>query len=242
VYDFASNHIPEELLSASEPNPTEEQYHDWVVLRRIGSVGLLWNRSGDAWLGTRGIKSADRKAALARLLARGQVMEARVEGIKLPLYMRSEDRASLDNALHSDAPPPRAVILAPLDNLIWDRRFVEELFGFTYRWEVYKPVAERQYGYYVLPILRGDRFVARFEPGRDKASGALVVKKWWWEPGVSPSERMRSDLRDCFERFLRYLGTDTLHVDITTAERAGLDWLASTPWCELRTEVAQEKG
>ena len=42
-------------------------------------------------------------------------------------------------------------------------------------------------GYYVLPILYGDRFVARFEPGRDKKSGALVIKQWWWEPDVTPT-------------------------------------------------------
>jgi uncharacterized protein YcaQ len=227
VYDFASRHIPEELLSASDPNETEEQFHDWYVLRRIGSVGLLWNKAGNAWLGMRGIKSKERTAALTRLLRQGKVVEARVEGIEPPLYMRSEDRAILDNMLDSDGLSPRAVILAPLDNLLWDRRFAEELFDFYYVWEVYKPVAERRYGYYVLPILYGDQFVARFEPGRDKKSGALTIKNWWWESGVNPSEKMRADLLDCFKRFLAYLGTDDLRMDSKTAEQAGLDWLIS---------------
>jgi uncharacterized protein YcaQ len=225
VYDFTRRHIPEALLSAPEPNRTEEQYHDWYVLRRIGSIGLLWNRSGDAWLGMRVIKSKDRQAALARLLERGQVIEVGVEGIDLPLYIRSQDRATLDGVLDADPPPPRAAILAPLDNLLWDRRFVEALSGFSYIWEVYKPVAQRQYGYYVLPILYGDRFVARFEPGQDKEKGAMIVKNWWWEPGVTPSARMRSALRDCFERFVRYLGADELQVDGETRERADLGWL-----------------
>ena len=228
VYDFAHRHIPEELLSAVDPNETEAQYHDWRVLRRIGSVGLLWSKSGDAWLGMPGIKSKERQAALARLLKQGKVIEVHVEGIKPPLYMRSEDRITLDKTVDSNDLLPRAVILAPLDNLLWDRRFVEELFDFYYIWEVYKPVAERRYGYYVLPILHGDRFVARFEPGQDKKSGALIIKKWWWESGVTPSKRMRSDLRRCFERFLSYLGTDDLQIDGETTEQAGLDWLTST--------------
>ena len=225
VYDFATRHIPEELLSAPDPNETEEQYRDWYVLRRIGSVGLLWDKAGGAWLGS-GIKSRERKAALARLLERGKVIEVRVAGMGLPLYMRSEDRATLDYALESDGVAPRAAIVAPLDNLLWDRRFVKELFGFYYVWEVYKPAAERRYGYYVLPVLYGDRFVARFEPGRDKESGALLIKNWWWEDGAAPSEEMRSELLHCFERFLSILGTDDLRIDGQIAKQASLDWLA----------------
>ena len=228
VYDFASHHIPEELLSASDPNETEERYHDWYVLRRIGSIGLLWNKSGDAWLGIRGIKSKERTAALTRLLRQGKVIEVRVDGIEPPLYMRSEDRTILDKTLNSGGLLPRAAILAPLDNLLWDRRFAQELFDFYYVWEVYKPVAERRYGYYVLPILYGDRFVARFEPGRDKKSGALIIKNWWWESGVTPQKRMQSDLLHCFKQFLGYLGTDDLRIDSKTVEQAGLDWLIST--------------
>jgi uncharacterized protein YcaQ len=228
VYDFAHRHLPGELLSASDPNQTEEQYQDWYVLRRIGSVGLLWNRSGDAWLGMPEIKSKERNRALTRLLRQGKVVEVCVEGIEPPLYMRSEDKGRLDHTLDPDDPPSRATIMAPLDNLLWDRRLAKELFDFEYRWEVYKPVAERRYGYYVLPILYGDRFVARFEPGRDKKSGTLIIKKWWWESGVIPSERMQSDLRQCFKRFLRYLGTDNFQIDGKTAEQEGLDWLMST--------------
>jgi uncharacterized protein YcaQ len=228
VYDFASRHIPEALLSAPDPNPTEEQFHNWYVLRRIGSIGLIWNRAGDAWLGMQRIKSKQRTAALARLLEKGQVMEVRVPDIEQSLYLRSEDRATLERALDSDDLPPRAAILAPLDNLLWDRRFVEALFGFYYIWEVYKPVAERRYGYYVLPILYGDQFVARFEPGRDKESGAVMIKNWWWEPGVNQSEAMRADLRRCFQRFLGTLGTDDLRIDGKAVAQAGLDWLSST--------------
>ena len=227
VYDFANSHIPEELLLARDPNETEEQYHDWYVLRRIGSVGLLWGRSGGAWLAMPGIKSSERRLALTRLLQQGKVLEVRVEGMESPLYVRSEDQSSLNQVLDSDVQAPHAVILAPLDNLLWDRRFVEEMFDFYYRWEVYKPVAERRYGYYVLPVLHGDRFVARFEPGRDKKSGALIIKKWWWESGVSQSERMHLNLLHCFKRFLNYLGTDNLQIDSKTAEQAGLDWLTS---------------
>ena len=226
VYDLTSRHLPEDLLSASDPNETEEQFHDWYVHRRIGGVGLLWDKSGDAWLGMPGIKSKERKAALSRLLKQGKVIEVGVDGIKLPLYMRSEDEMLLNKTLDSRTPLSRAAIIAPLDNLLWDRRFVAELFGFTYIWEVYKPVAERRYGYYVLPILYGDRFVARFEPGQDKKNGTLIIKKLWWELGVKQSERMHNDLIQCFGQFLNFLGADNLRIENTAIEQAGLDWLA----------------
>lgn len=220
VYDFASRHIPQELLSAPDPNETEGQFHDWYVLRRIGSMGLIWAKSGGAWLGMLGIKSQARKAALARLLEQDKIVRVDVEGINTPLYIRSQDAPTLDRSLNFDHALPRAAIIAPLDNLLWDRRFVEALFGFSYVWEVYKPAAERRYGYYVLPILYGDRFVARFDPGRDKKRGALIVKKWWWEPCVTPTQEMQAELICCFERFLNYLGANQLEI-----EQTGLDWL-----------------
>ena len=225
VYDFARRHIPAELLLASDPNKTEQQFHDWCVLRRIGSIGLVWNKSGDAWLGMQGIKSRERTAAIARLLEYGKLFQVRVEVIETPFYMRSDDWYTLDKVLASDDSMSQAVIIAPLDNLLWDRRLVEVLFDFYYRWEVYKPAAERRYGYYVLPILYGDRFIARFEPGRDKKNGALIIKKWWWEVGANPSKRIKSELCQCIKRFLTYLGTNTLQIDRDIVEDAGLAWL-----------------
>jgi uncharacterized protein YcaQ len=224
VYDFAHRHIPAELLSAPDPNPSLMQFHDWYVLRRIGGIGLVWNKAGDAWLGMR-IKSTQRTATLKRLIDQGRVVQVSVQGVETPLYFREQDRPTLEKALNCAPSKPAASILAPLDNLLWERRLVEALFDFSYRWEVYKPVAERQYGYYVLPILYGEHFVARFEPGRDRQSGDLLVKNWWWEPGVEPSQAMRTALRECFRRFLNYLGAGGLQVDRLASQRAGLDWL-----------------
>ncbi|MGE5623470.1 MAG: winged helix-turn-helix domain-containing protein [Methanocella sp.] len=226
VYDLAVRHLPEELLSAPDPHATEEEYQDWRVLRRLGGVGLLWERSGDAWLGIAGLRGKQRRASLARLLDRGEVSRVRVEGLEHPLYLRSVDRSSLETALAATATPAGAAILAPLDNLLWDRQLIEALFGFAYRWEVYKPAAARRYGYYVLPVLCGDRFVARFEPGREKPGRTLVVKNWWWEPGVTPAARLRSELRSCFADFLAYLGASSVRVDDRLKNETNLAWLS----------------
>jgi len=225
AYDFASRHLPQELLSAPDPHASDGEYRDWRVLRRIGGIGLLWERSGDAWLGIPGVKSRQRRESLERLLAQGTVAEVRVEGVASPLYMRTSDESTLHSALRDEGAAPRAAIVAPLDNLLWDRRLVAELFDFDYRWEVYKPASLRDYGYYVLPILYGDRFVARFEPARDSAGGAMVIRNWWWESGIAPSDEMRAALLDCFREFLAYLEADNLIIGSQLAERADLGWL-----------------
>ncbi|MGN7760244.1 winged helix-turn-helix domain-containing protein [Paenibacillus sp. 22594] len=196
-YDFTAKLLPEHLLITEDPNVTPEQHYDWYVLRRIGSIGLQWNKSGDGWLGIAGLKSKERTAAIDRLLQRDSLREVRVDGLKLPLYMRTSDAHVLEEILaddgtfnHNEAGVDFAAALAPLDNLLWDRELIKQLFGFTYRWEVYKPVAEREYGYYVLPLLYGERFIARFEPVMDKKNGVLNILRWWWEPDTGLSAEM----------------------------------------------------
>lgn len=228
LYDFAKRHISEELLSAPDPNRTEQQFHDWYLRRRIGAVGLIWNKASDAWLGMYGKGSNERKATLDRLLRQGKVLELLVEDVSMPLYMRREDKGILDATLNSKRNAPQAIIIAPLDNLLWDRRLVAQLFEFSYVWEVYKPVADRLYGYYVLPVLYGDRFIARFEPGMDKKSGAVIIKRWWWEPGINQTKTLHKDLLRCFHRFLKFLGADQLHIEKRAVNEAGIDWLAGS--------------
>ena len=188
---------------------------------------MLWGKSGDALRDIHGMRSEERRAAIARLLKQRKLLEFKVEGIKYPLYMRATDWPGSGRATGSAGPVPQAAILAPLDNLLWDRELAKELFDFEYRWEVYKPVKERQYGYYVLPVLYGDRFIARFEPGRDKKQGVLLVQNWWWEPGIAPSADMSLALKHCFERFLKYLGCKRLEAEKALVEREGLEGLRS---------------
>lgn len=207
-YDLAERHIPGEWLAAENPNRTEEEHHRWFIHRRIGSVGLCWNRPSDAWLGIGSFRAAERTRAFAALTEDGRILPVLVEGIADPLFMRAEEKPLFDQILLEAPAVAEARILAPLDNLLWDRKLIRALFDFEYRWEVYKPAAERQYGYYVLPVLYGDRLIARFEPAHHKRKGPVVIKNWWWEDGIIPDADMRAALAEAFAQFALYLGAD----------------------------------
>jgi len=93
-------------------------------------------------------------------------------------------------------PPASVAFLAPLDPFMWDRELLRPLYGFDYVWEVYVPEARRRWGYYVLPILYGDRLVGRFEPRIDRTGARVRVLGLWWEDGFDPRRADRLRRRD----------------------------------------------
>ncbi len=104
--------------------------------------------------------------------------------------------------------------LPPLDNLLWDRKLINALFGFEYLWEIYKKPAQRKYGHYTLPVLYGDRFVARCELNFDRSKKVLSVPAWWWEEDVTPDNLMRKAAKDALEDFSGYLGGVEINMTI----------------------------
>ena len=76
--------------------------------------------------------------------------------------------------------------IAPLDSFVWDRDLLRSLFDFDYVWEVYVPARKRRWGYYVLPLLWGDRLVGRIEPRIERRTGTLRIVDVWWESGFNP--------------------------------------------------------
>ena len=199
-YDLAEKYIDAELLNL-KPYTNDFEHQKWRVLRRIGSVGLLWNKPSDAWLNIDGLKAPVRNEIFKQLLAEGTVLEVTVDGIKDKLYCLKTDWNLLDIIQDEPKLKTRCELIAPLDNMIWDRRLIKEIFDFDYKWEVYTPKEKRKYGYYVLPLLYGDRFIGRVEVVRNSKEKVLEVKNIWYEDDYKPSKKVREDIDKCFLRF-----------------------------------------
>ncbi len=210
-YDLIRNCIPEEIVDAPEPYPKDFDYLKWRVLRRIGSLGLLWNRASDAWLGIpsqyNSLKAKERSDIFAELLAQGRILPVRVEGVAHTLYCLAEDGDIAGYIRDNAYAKQRCEFIAPLDNMMWDRNLIKEIFDFEYKWEIYTPQSQRKYGYYVLPILYGEGLVGRIEMAYDRKNRQLNVSHIWYEPGVRVNKKLESGIKSALKRFEAFNGS-----------------------------------
>lgn len=204
-YDLAERVLPVEI--ADQPLlADEEAYVRWRVARRCRGIGLVGpGMGGETWGGV--AKAPQRNAAIEALVEMGEMVPVQIEGDKRTYHMLARDLPYLERA-RGATPTPQAAFIAPLDNLLWSRNLIERVFGLRYVWEVYKPADQRQYGYYVLPVLYGDRFVARFDPKLDGQVGTLRILSWHWEAGESLTEGLADALWEAMAHFVRYLGAE----------------------------------
>ncbi len=224
-FDLAERILPAEILGADDPHPGDVEYEDWHVLRRIGGLGLApATGAAEYWWGIMGVKGiAARARVLGRLTERGAAVPVDVDGApKRRFFVRATDLGTLEAAACESPDPPHAALVAPLDNLTWDRELLRQVFDFDYCWEIYKPKEKREYGYYVLPVLYGDRFVARAEPVFDKQARVLTMAGWWWETGVRPDAAMKAALATCVSDFAAYLGATDVRLGERVAGQRGL--------------------
>ncbi|MDR1620932.1 MAG: winged helix DNA-binding domain-containing protein [Synergistaceae bacterium] len=208
-YCLAENFISERLLSAPDPNRTEEEYHEWFVLRRLNGVGLLWNRGiGGVWGSNVGFRNEEfrsphRNKTFEALLRKKKIVELEIGAIPYLFYLDREKLPLLETSIESAVPENNARFLAPLDNLLWDRYLISAIFDFDYKWEVYVPPSQRKYGYYVLPVLCGESFVGRTEMRVEKEN-RLTVQSFWWEDDVTVKRKYAGSLKKAFQRFAEY--------------------------------------
>ena len=178
-YDLIERLVPADILALRE---SEEEANLHRLLSRYRAVGLTTPAAQAEVMYSAGT-AAERRALTEQLVERGLLVEAEVEGLKGPRYLIAHELPLLAD----DQPiPPSVTFIAPLDPLMWDRRQVRELWDFEYLWEVYVPEAKRKWGYYVLPILFGDRLVGRIEPRVDRSTASMRVLGLRWEAGFSP--------------------------------------------------------
>jgi uncharacterized protein YcaQ len=203
VYDLAERLFPAELLGERRPQDEQRRHR---LLSRFRAHGLLGTAGqAELWLGTAPGRDTpatngsspipSRATYRAQLIEAGELVPVAVDGIRGERFVVAEDvglvaqaEREVDAGDQPGGQTPGVAFLAPLDPLVWDRDLLRRLFAFDYVWEVYVPAARRRYGYYVLPILFGDRFVGRVELRFDRGARALRVVGLLWEPGFDPLE------------------------------------------------------
>lgn len=102
--------------------------------------------------------------------------------------------------------------MAPLDNLLWDRKLIETLFDFSYTWKIYTPKAKRKDSYYVFPVLQKDRFIGRIEMVNDKDQRVLNVKNLWFEEGLSLNHEEEQNLFEAIQHFRVFSEMNTINI------------------------------
>jgi hypothetical protein len=202
VYDLVERLFPAEILARTEP-PREAFRHK--LLSRYRAHGLLGETGNqEIWIGSMPwtelglegglpVKTPGRRVLQGELVSAGAIVPVAVDGIRSVRYVPADDLERLERAQREVAArwapggeDPGVAFLAPLDPLVWDREVLRTLFGFDYLWEVYVPAVKRRWGYYVLPILFGDRLVGRIEPRIERRDDALRIAGIWWEDGFDP--------------------------------------------------------
>jgi uncharacterized protein len=121
-------------------------------------------------------------------------------GARKAYALRGWDRRRVRSA------PDRIRFLSPFDPIVHDRRRAERYFEFEYRFEAFVPEPKRKYGYYVLPMLEGDRLVGRINPKMHREQELLEVRGVWWEPAFKPTRARRARFDEALERFASQLG------------------------------------
>jgi uncharacterized protein YcaQ len=196
LYALPEQVIPPEYLAA--PAASEEEFVRGYALRAVQARGAL-TESGIAehcrFPG--GIKAM--RPVVDALEREGLVRRVAVDDGGAPVVVPADARL--------DGPAPQGgVLLCPFDNMLWDRPFVERVFGFRHVIEVYKPAPQREYGYYVLPFLHGDRLVGRADLKADRGEGVLRVRAFHLEPKVRRSGALEAAFDKAFGRLARVLG------------------------------------
>ncbi len=183
--------------------------HRWWGERKMGLMLSVLNARGDvAVVGRRGRQRVWDLAGrwypetetipLRKALRLIEERRFRALGVKL-----ERGRLLAHPEVEDGRVPDRVTFLSPFDRLVHDRARAEALWGFRYRLEMYVPAPKREYGYYVLPILAGDRLAGRIEPVFDRREQVLRVKGLWWEPGETPL-----DLDEPLASLAAFVGAD----------------------------------
>jgi uncharacterized protein YcaQ len=204
VYDLTERVLPE--LHAA-PRPTEVEHVEWACSTALERLCVATPKElAEFWdaIDIAGAKEWCEESARA-----GRVTPVLVESLDgskpRAAYAVNDWKRRLSKL---PAPPARTRLLSPFDPVLRDRARARRLFGFDYRFEAFVPGPKRVHGYYVLPVLEGDRLVARLDPKFERREGVLKVRRVYWEPGVRVTRQRRKELERALARLAGFVGAE----------------------------------
>ena len=200
VYDLTERVIPPEHRRSI---PDNQAFIDWCCRSALQRLGFATSGELAAFWGIISAAEAQAWCASDAGLAYPRALTEAADGSKPKECLA--DPAVLGATERELKPPPRLRVISPFDPVIRDRKRLKRLFNFDYRIEVFVPEAQRQYGYYVFPLLEGDRFVGRIDMKRDTKSRTLNVTGLWWEPRVKASKQRIAKLDAELARIARFV-------------------------------------
>ena len=199
VYDLTERVIPEPQRQQSV---TPEEIIDWACRTALEKLGFATSGEVAAFYAL--ITPAEARDWCAAELRAGRLVEVDVEGVDGKLRRSFALPGLPDEA--APEPSSRVRILSPFDPALRDRNRAERLFGFTYRIEIFVPAPKRVYGYYVFPVMEGDRMIGRIDAKADRAANILDVTAFWPEKGVPMGKGRVARLNAEIERLATFAG------------------------------------
>ena len=178
---------------------SREEYEQFVIRKYMKAYGLVDTR--DWRFGWLPLKGSERKAIVEKMIDKGELRQVSVEGVKHTYHILDEQLPALEES-HAQA-NEKALFIAPLDNLLWNRKMISEVFDFDYAWEVYKVPEKRIHGYYVMPILHGTSFIGRIDPKLDRQNERMIINSLALEE-KKPDMDIVEELAISLQRFTRF--------------------------------------
>jgi len=204
-YDLLERLLPADVLAQEVPEH-EQLLHK--LLSRYRAHGLL-AAGGAGGTFDRIANPEARRALQKELVENGSLAPVEVEGVRGKRFVLAGELPLLESP--SEAATSVAFI-APFDSLLWDTKLLASLFGFEFVWEGFFKADRRRWGYYVLPILFGDRFVGRIEPRIERNERVVHILGLWWEDGFDPkrADGFLDAMRDALRAYVRFAGAERL--------------------------------